>query len=58
MHLNRGNSNNANIKKQHQQIMTTIKNRFSKFRPMTEIPIKTNYIFFTVTTFRNINSFT
>ena len=56
--LNSDNSNIANIKAQHQQIMTTIKNRFLKFEPMIKIPILSENTFFTVITFSNSNSFT
>ena len=55
--FNSDNSKIVNIKTQHQQITTIITNRFLKFKSITKIPILTNYIFFTVITFSNINSF-
>ena len=54
--FNSDSSNIANIKAQHQQIMTTIINIFLILKPMIKMVIK--YIFFTVFTFSKINSFT
>ena len=51
-------SNIDNITTQHQQIMTTIRDRFLKLKPMIKIKIVANYLFFRNTTFNNINSFT
>ena len=36
--------------------MTTITNKFLKFKPMIKLPIVANYTFFTAITFSNINS--
>ena len=52
------NSNIAKIKTQYCQIVTTITNIVLKFKPVMKIPVVTNYIFFTVITFSNINSLT
>ena len=56
--FNNDNSNIANIKTQRQQIMTTITEKFLKFKLMIKIPIVANYTFFTVITFSQSNSFT
>ena len=56
--FNSDNSNIANIKAQHQQIMTIIKNRFLKFEPMINLPIVAGDSFFIVITFSNSNSYT
>ena len=50
------NSNIANIKTQHRQIMTTITDRILKFEPIIKKPIVANYKFLTVITFSRINS--
>ena len=52
---NSDNSNIATTKTQNRKIMTTITNRI--FKPMIKKRIGTNYTFFNVITFRNINSF-
>ena len=51
-------NNNANIKTQHRQVMTTITDRILKFKPMIKKPIVTNHSFFIVITFSKTNSFT
>ena len=56
--FNSDNNNIANIKAQHQQTMTTIKNRFLKFEPMIKIPIVAGDSFFIVITFSNSSSYT
>ena len=38
--------------------MATIANTFFKFKPMIKIPVVTDYAFFAVIAFSNINSFT
>ena len=46
--INTFNSDNSNITKiniQHHQVMTTIKNRILKFKPIIKIPIAGNYYF-------------
>ena len=55
--FNSYNSNMANINTQNCQIMTTIKNGISKFKPMIKIAIVANHTFFTVITFSRINNF-
>ena len=54
---NSDNSNIANIKTQHQQIRSTITNRFLKFELMIKILIMVDDAFFTVIAFSNFNSF-
>ena len=44
--FNGGNRNITNIKAKHCQIMTAIKDRILKFKPMIEKPIVANYMFF------------
>ena len=56
--FNSDNSNIANVKKQHRQIMTVITDRIFRFEPMIENLIVSNYTFFTVNAFIRINSFT
>ena len=56
--FNNDNSNIANIETQRQQIITTITEKFLKFRLMIKIPIVANYTFLTVITFSQSNSFT
>ena len=53
---NSDNSNIANIKTQHQQIRSTITNRFLKFELMIKILIMVDDAFFTVIAFSNFNS--
>ena len=55
--FNSDNSNIANIKTKHRQIMTTITNRILKFKPMIKKPIVADDIFFTIITFSRINGF-
>ena len=56
--FNSDNSNIANIKIQHQEIMTTITNRILKIKPVIKISIVTNHTFFAIITFSYISSFT
>ena len=55
--FNSDNSNIAYIKTQHCQIMATVTYMILKFEPMIEKSILTNYTFFTVISFSNINFF-
>ena len=48
------NSNIANIKTQHSQIMTTITNIILKFKPMIKKPIVPNHAYFTFIIFGRI----
>ena len=54
--FNSDNSNIANSKTQHRQIITTITYRILKFEPLIKKPIVTNYTFCTVITTASINS--
>ena len=55
--FNGNNSNAANFKLQHRQIMTTIANKILKFKPMTKIPIVTSHNYFAIITFSRVHSF-
>ena len=55
--LNSDNSNIADIKTKHCQIMTSIAYRILKFESMIKKPIVTNHASFTFITFSRINSF-
>ena len=52
------NSSITKTKTQNYHVMKTMIYRILKFQPMIEKPMVTNYTFFTVITFNNINSFT
>ena len=56
--FNSDNSNFANVKTQHRQIITTITDRILKFEPMIKKRTVANYTLFTVITFSRINFFT
>ena len=52
--FNSDNSNITNIKTQHCQIMTTIKNEILTYNVMIKIPKVTNHTVFTIINFSNI----
>ena len=54
--FNRDISDVANVKTQHSQIMTTIRIRIFKFKPVIKKLIVVDNTFFTVITFSRINS--
>ena len=49
--LHSDNSNIANIKRQHRQIITIITNAVLKYEPMIKISVVASYTFFPVLTF-------